>query len=238
MDNLNMRCASFNVLADAYIGYGDYSHVEASLLASGARIRGIVDLVNRFDADIVGLQEAELPLLDAFKLDGHWQVFWSPKGHDKPDGCLTLVREGINVSDFDTYSYSDNSGHIAQRLGIGKIAFANTHIKWAPIDTPSHIGVQQAKELVDFIGADGPAVIFADCNDQPGGPVRQLIEAAGFTNTVNNEPTAIVDQKLVALDLLSVRGLTAHAIKTGIDVSSIPSDECPSDHVPLLAELQ
>lgn len=232
-----MRCASFNVLADDYTSYGDYSHVEPELMQPGARISGIVDLVNSFAADIVGLQEVDVPLLNAFDSQTNWQTFWSPKGLDNPDGCLTLVRAGINVEHFAAYLYTDGSGHIAQCLSIGKILFANTHIKWAPADSPDHVGVRQVHEFINVIGAENPAVIFADCNDRPGGPVRHVIEAAGFTNALDDEPTAIVNQELVALDLLAVRGLAAEVIELNIDVSQIPNNTCPSDHMPILAEV-
>ena len=55
-----MRYATFNVLADAYIGYGDYSRVEPELLGTGARTQKLVQLVDSLEADVVGLQEVEV----------------------------------------------------------------------------------------------------------------------------------------------------------------------------------
>jgi endonuclease/exonuclease/phosphatase family metal-dependent hydrolase len=233
-----MRCATFNVLADAYTGYGDYSHVEPALLLPNARTQGLVQMIDGLEVDVIGLQEAEESLLRALEDTDKWQTFWSPKGRDKPDGCLTLVRPGLEVSGFETYHYSDGSGHIAQTLNIGRVLFANTHTKWAPADSPEHIGVAQTKELLEQVGREQPAVIFADCNDRPHGPVRQLIEGAGFTNVCEDEPTAIVNQELVALDLLAVRGVTAKCMTKKYDLASIPSRECPSDHIPVVAELE
>lgn len=57
-----MRYATFNVLADAYIGYGDYSRVEPELLRPGARTQKLVQLVDSLEADVVGLQEVEEPV--------------------------------------------------------------------------------------------------------------------------------------------------------------------------------
>jgi len=140
-----MRCATFNVLADAYTGYADYSHIDPELLLPQARAQGIVRLVNELGVDVVGLQEAEEPLVETFRQAGNWQALWSSKGRGKPDGCLTLVRHGIEIQRFDTHPYSDSSGHIMQLVRIGHVVFANTHIKWAPADSPEHIGVAQTK---------------------------------------------------------------------------------------------
>lgn len=233
-----MRCATFNVLADAYIGYGDYSHVDPELLLPDARIQGLVQLIDSLDVDIIGIQEAEVPLVQSLDETGNWQTLWSPKQGGKPDGCLTLVKHGIEITDFNTHAYDDESGHIMQTVQIGQVVFANTHIKWAPADSPQHIGVGQTTELLQQIRNEQRAVIFTDCNDRPNGPVRQLIEKADFENVCGNEPTALVNQEPVALDLLAVRGLTAKYISNKYNLHGIPNKDCPSDHIPVVAELE
>ena len=233
-----MKCATFNVLADAYIGYGDYSHVDPELLLPNARTNGIIQLIESLGVDVIGLQEVEKPLLQALDQTGNWQTFWSPKGRNKVDGCLTLVKHGITVDDFDTHYYADGSGHVMQTLNIGQVIFANTHIKWAPLDSTNHAGINQTTELLSRLGAKQPAVIFADCNDKPGGPVRRLIEGAGFVNASDDEPTAIVNQELVSLDIIAIRGIVATHISTQYHPHDIPNRDCPSDHIPLVAELK
>lgn len=74
-----MRYATFNVLADAYIGYGDYSHADPELLAPGARLDYIVQQVNDLAVDVIGLQEADRNLLEAFEGDRRWQAFGSQR---------------------------------------------------------------------------------------------------------------------------------------------------------------
>ena len=233
-----MRCATFNVLADAYIGYGDYSHVDPGLLLPNARTQGLVQLIDSLDVDVIGLQEAEEALVRGLDETGDWQTFWSPKRRGKLDGCLTLVKRGIEISEFYTHPYDDQSGHIMQAVRIGQVVFANTHIKWAPVDAPQHIGVTQTTELLNQIGPEQPAVIFADCNDRPNGPVRQLVEKAGFINVCGDYPTALVDQEPVALDLLAVRGITARCMTKDYHLTEIPNRDCPSDHIPVVAELE
>lgn len=232
-----MRCATFNVLADAYTSYGDYSHADPKLLQPGARTEGIIRLVEGLGVDIIGLQEADEPLLRAIGATGLWQTFWSPKGRNKPDGCLTLVKHGLEVAGFDTHLYGDGSGHVVQSVAINGVTFANTHIKWAPADDSDHAGVAQTKELLDYLSGKEKAVVFADCNDRPNGPVRRLVEAAGFINAHDDEPTAIVNQELVALDLLAVRGMSATRTTRQFDLTRIPNVECPSDHIPIVADI-
>ncbi len=232
---MRLRCASFNVLAEAYLTYGDYRHVTPGLLLSGARIPHILKLIASLEADVICLQEVELSLLSALSMHGEWQQFWSQKKGGEPDGCLTLVRQTIAVKNFVTRPYSDGSNHIMQSVVIGGVVFANTHIKWARANEPRHSGIAQTKELLGWLDAKQPAAIFADCNDRPGGPVRGLIEEAGFVNTCDNEPTALIGRERAALDIIAVRGVHAEGIKTAYSVDNIPNRQCPSDHIPVMA---
>lgn len=110
-------------------------------MAPGARMPSMLRFIDELQADVIGLQEAEAPLVQALNEMDRWQSFWSPKGRNKPDGCLTLVSQGIEVDDFETHLYGDQSGHVMQTLRNGRATLANTHIKWAPEDDPVHTGV-------------------------------------------------------------------------------------------------
>ena len=232
-----MRAATFNVLADAYLGYGEYSHVPSSLLEPEARIPGLIRTIKGLDAEIIALQEVETPLYHALQATDEWQTFWTPKGRSKPDGCLTLVRPGLEVKDFTAHEYSDGSGHSMQLLHIGRVAFANAHIKWAPEQSVDHIGASQVGELLATLGPEQPAVLFADSNDRPHGPVRQLIEDAGFTDIIGETPTALVNGQVVPIDVIAVRGLSATRLPNKYNVLAVPNEACPSDHIPVVAEL-
>lgn len=231
-----MKAVSFNVLADAYISYGDYSHVSPELLIPQTRIKPITQLLRSLDADVIGLQEADEALSASLNETGEWQTFWTQKGNDKPDGCLTLVKHDIAVSDFKSLEYSDGSGHIAQFIKIGEVVLANTHIKWAPIDSLDHVGVKQAEELIDSFESDR-AVLFADCNDRPNGPVREVIEKAGFVSLSGDIPTALVDQKAVSIDILATRAIQGRGLTQSYDLHQIPNTTCPSDHIPIEAQI-
>lgn len=232
-----MRYASFNVLADAYTSYGDYSHVDPKLMATGARLAHIVRQINALDAQVVGLQEADAVLVEAFEADVAWQSLWAQKGRNRPDGCLTLVRSDIAIDGYDAFEYEDGSGHVYQITQIGQLSVANTHIKWAPLGSNPHSGIVQTKQLLSALGDTQPAMILADCNDRPGGPVRQLVAEAGFTNVPGDRPTAIVNGSIVSLDLLAVRGVAGRDVTRDYAISAIPNEACASDHIPLVAEV-
>lgn len=228
------RCATWNVLADDYLRYANYSHAPQQLLLPGARLPLVLDVVARLDVDIIGIQEADSALVAAFDATDKWQVFWSSKNGGQPDGCLTLVKRGITTSGFWSRFYGDGSGHVAQSVTVGGLAFVNTHIMWPP----SSRGSVQAKELLRWLGLTKPAVVMADCNDRPYGLVRQYFEEAGFVNTCGLMPTAFMNGELDALDLLTVRGAHAEHIATGFDPTGTPSLACPSDHIPVLANIE
>lgn len=232
-----MRFATFNVLADAYTSYGDYSHANPALMQPGARLNHLSHQINNLSADIIGLQEVERSLVEIFEDDEDWQSFWTPKGRNKPDGCLTLVKSGVGVTAHESYQYDDGTGHIFQLTRIGGVVIANTHIKWAPEDDRHHIGVSQTQELLATLNNCEAAVIIADCNGRPGGKVQTMVEEAGFTSLSGERPTAVVNGQLVALDLLAIKGLRGTLIPCDYDLHTIPNETCASDHTPLVAEV-
>jgi mRNA deadenylase 3'-5' endonuclease subunit Ccr4 len=233
--NDRLRVASFNVLADEYLRNGDYSQVDPALLKRGARTLGLVAIINNLEADVVGLQEVEEPLVDALLQYSQWEGYYVQKSK-KVDGCLTLVRSDAPVDDYEQFTYTDGSGHVGQVLTVGGVAVANTHIRWAPVDDPQHVGVRQTRELLGHI-PQHKAVILADCNDRPGGPVRELVTDAGFTNTCDGEYTAIVNGVPAELDLAAVRGLKYSHRHSRQDIYSIPSAALPSDHLPVFTDI-
>lgn len=233
-----MRIATFNVLADAYIGWGDYSHADPKLLTAGARLSHIVRQVNDLNADVIGLQEADRNLVEAFESDPRWQSLWLPKGRGKSDGCLTLVASGVDIVDYIPGRYEDGSGHVFQVTQIGKRAIANTHIRWAPAEDPEHVGVLQARQLLRVLDNYQVAAILADCNDRAGGPVRTLVGKAGFAELSSDKPTAFFNQELAELDLLAIRGIKGRLRPNDYDLTTIPNRSCASDHIPLVADLE
>jgi endonuclease/exonuclease/phosphatase (EEP) superfamily protein YafD len=239
---MQLRCVTFNVLADAYLGYGDYSQVAPRLMVPGARLPHLLRCIANLDADVVAIQEAELPLVAALEKTGDWDVFWSQKhgnGRDKPDGCLLLTRLPLAATGFKTYGLGDESGHIAQSVRVRGVTLANTHIKWAPEGSPYHVGVQQMRQLLRQLHGVTHAVIFSDCNDVPRGPVRECARANGFSMLVpESVPTALVNGQLDSLDIIAARGVMGKYVATDLSPRGVPTEQCPSDHIPLVVNIQ
>jgi hypothetical protein len=232
-----LRCASLNVLADAWLDRDNYTNMEPHLFQPGARIPNLLQLIASLQAHVIALQEVEAPLVAALAQTGEWKPYWSQKQGGEPDGCLTLVRHDIQVEDDATYVYSDGTYRVMQSVTLGNVVFANTHIQYAPPSHHPHLGVAQTKELLGWLGEEQPAVILADCNDRPGGPVRALIEGAGFY-TSGNEPTALIGEERAALDIIAVRGVRAEHIKAELPQEVIPNANYPSDHIPVMAYIE
>lgn len=172
-----MRIGTFNVLADAYLHYGDSLPSDPKLQKSGSRIEPLKKVINSLEADVLTLQEVD-----------------------------------------------------------GKLALVNTHLKWSPPDDPEHKGLGQARELLAYLG-DQPAVILVDCNDRPGGPVRQCFAGAGFHDLVGDTPTARVDGQTVPIDIIAPRGVAGRLMPPS-HAPTKPNRQVPSDHIPVLADIK
>lgn len=223
-----LKFVTFNVLADAYLGNGLYRYLPKRLFRPGARIKRLVKIIKRFDADVIGLQEVERPLVDALTKTGLWNLYWTQK-EGAPDGCLLLVRKGVQIDAFRELFYQDGSGHVIQLLIIGSVTVVNTHIKWDVRDA-------QLRELLMEIGI-GNTVLLGDFNIRPHEPARELLYYAGFTNVWGNEPTAFIANREgpAALDILATRGSWGERVplKLGMffKLPRIPNRRWPSDHI-------
>ena len=235
-----VRVASFNVLAVAYLDHGTYTPEALALLRSDGRIPRLLQYIDSVGADVIGLQEVERPLVVALRETGEWQVYWTAKRRNMPDGCVLLVRKGIDAKSFDVMAYPDGTGHVLQSLRIGGVLFVNTHIIWSPEDATPHFGAGQMYEVIRYFGGR-PGVLLADCNGRPGGRVRTLLDGAGFTNVWGDAPTALVVKNGVTeeapIDLIAVRGIEAVRVGMLPSVRGIPSPACPSDHRIIVADV-
>jgi hypothetical protein len=154
----------------------------------------------------------------------------------------TVLEENVLV-----YSAGDPKwGHHAHVVtlddGHGQVwTVANTHMRWGAPGTPpeQHLGVANARELTASVESRPVAVIAADTNDRPNGPAKEALLTAGYRFVHGDEPTAIPnDKEPISIDVIAARGATCMPVPTGVALEKpMPRRECPSDHVPLLADL-
>lgn len=235
-----LRLASFNVLAVAYLNHGTYTPGAITLLRGPERVPRLVQTIENLGADIIGLQEVETSLVSALSATQKWHLLWTRKSGDKPDGCLLMVRRGIGMFKFDDMTFPDGTGHVMQSVEIGGVTIVNTHLKWSPEQSKRHFGVEQAQTVIGHL-QNRPAVVMGDCNGRPGGRVRALFDENGFCNAWGDLPTALIVKDGVSerapIDLIAGRGVKIVSAGMPPEVDGIPNRRCPSDHVPILADI-
>jgi mRNA deadenylase 3'-5' endonuclease subunit Ccr4 len=253
--------ATYNVLATAYLGRGDYSAVPPALLDPRWRIPALVRHVAALNADVVCLQEVESPAfaslqegLSALGYDGLYELKAA-----KPDGCATFFRTArfdqrkavrLEYRD-DEKGPGDHSGFVALMTALthdGRtLGVANTHLRWDRPGTAKaqQVGHRQAVELIAACRAFEPAcdgwVVCGDFNRGPNSEVVTTFRAAGFDfahaampsarSAVANRHASLIDH-LFHTASLAASPIAPPAVS---DETALPSAEQPSDHLPLLA---
>lgn len=254
---------TYNVLATAYLGRGDYSGVDHDLLDPDYRTPALVRHLLALEADVLCLQEVEADVFDAlraalepFAYSGHIEF----KGRSKPDGCATFFRTTVfDPSSSTRLEYHDDelgpgqhSGFLAllttlthqrRRLGV-----ANTHLRWDKSGTPKakQIGHRQAVELIEACRTSSPAcdawIVCGDFNRGPTSEVAATFRAAGFEFAHATRPqarSAVTNRRASLIDhLFYSPALKANPIDppSVSDRLLLPSRDQPSDHLPIASE--
>ncbi len=237
---------SWNVLADAYIRPAYYPRVEPALLEPGARTRAIVELVEASDADVVCLQEVEPAVLRALP---RWDLRHAKK-RGKPDACAIAARRRAAIEELRTFAFADgapdreDSGHVAMiaivAVGSTRVQIATTHLRWDRPDTPpgERWTVRQARELIDAIDPEIPAIVCGDLNVEPHDEAYEMLLAAGLVDPCADlAPTSNPNGRAKRIDhVLHAPELRAR-VAPGLaveDATPLPSRAMPSDHVPVV----
>ena len=203
-----------------------------------------------YDCDVIAFQEAETALVDLVvqRMDTH-DVRWCPKGNNRPDGCMTAVRRTLTIAGEQRVAYRDGaepSGHVAHVLDLvdpngAWLRVINTHLRWAPPGTPLdvHVGVTQMHEALTHVDDGSAAVLVGDLNDLEEGPTRVAMAERGLHEVQGAEATAYVEHLgRQALDVIAVTPAVRASGWIGVEVASpLPNAMCPSDHVPVLADV-
>jgi hypothetical protein len=128
--------ATFNVLGNSHTGPGG----KAAGMASGpVRIRGAVQLLDRYGVDVVGLQEFQRPQTVAFtRLAGSTYALWSAPGDT--ENAIAYLRDRWSLVGAQTVAIPYFNGHtrrmpvvrLADRSSGAQVTFINVH---TPADT-------------------------------------------------------------------------------------------------------
>jgi mRNA deadenylase 3'-5' endonuclease subunit Ccr4 len=260
---MSFTVATYNVLATAYLGHGDYAAVPPALLHSARRVPALVRHVASLDADLLCLQEVEADVFTALQ-DGLGSLGYAGryerKGRGKPDGCATFHRTALLTPRSSVrLEYHDeekgpgsHSGFVALLLALEQggrlLGVANTHLRWDPPGTPRdrQVGYRQAAELLEACRHFEPPcdgwVVCGDFNRRPEGEVVAAFGKAGLAFAHAGRPhvrSAVANRRASLLDYLfysatlCCRPLDPPPVSDG---TLLPSAEQPSDHLALMAE--
>ncbi|MDY7230403.1 endonuclease/exonuclease/phosphatase family protein [Hyalangium rubrum] len=256
---MDLRIASYNILADAYLKPEWFPHTPADLLRPQGRQEALTQRITGLDADIVCLQEVEpnsfAALQRALEPRGYSGVL-ALKQQGRPDGCAVFHRMerclGHRAHYFgDRLEDGRISGNLALVVdfdaGGDRLRVACTHLRWDRPDKPveQHQGMQQATELLEeLVRRDSEAlwVVGGDFNAQPGDPLVRAFAAAGLLDAYagRHQPTCNANGRPKTIDFLfHSRALQAQPVRLlELDAQTpMPSETEPSDHLPIAARL-
>ncbi|NOK38887.1 hypothetical protein HMI49_37445 [Corallococcus exercitus] len=256
---MDLRIASYNILADAYVKPEWFPHTPADLLRPRSRDALLARRILALDADIVCLQEVEpdsfAALQEALAPRGYAGVM-AQKQQGRPDGCAVFHRLDRSPG-HRAYYFSDRledgrvSGHLALvvdfDVGGARLRVACTHLRWDRPDRPveQHQGMQQATELINELLRKDPEALWIVCGDfnaRPGEPLVQAFEATGLRDAYagQHQPTCNANGEPKAIDFL----FHSSALRAWPDRlpaldarTPLPSEQEPSDHLPISARL-
>jgi CCR4-NOT transcription complex subunit 6 len=261
--DMTFKAATYNVLATAYLGKGDYSAVAPDLLEPERRVPALVRHVIGLGADLLCLQEVEADAFAALEealgplgFAGCYE--W--KGRGKPDGCATFFRASVfALRHRARLEYQDrekgpdsHSGHVALLLALEHesrlLGVANTHLRWDRPRTRKNdqVGHRQAVELLDACRHFEPPcagwIVCGDFNRRPESEVVATFRQAGFEHTHAGRPhvrSAVTNGRTSLIDyLFHTEQLRSRPIDPPAvsDATVLPAPDQPSDHLALLAE--
>ncbi|MEK7465794.1 MAG: endonuclease/exonuclease/phosphatase family protein [Planctomycetota bacterium] len=245
--------ASWNVLADAYIRADLYKDCHPDAIDPALRFGRLVDGIEALNADVVCLQEVQEDFSSRLAVAIPWKRCFAKKGGGRKDGCEIRMRPPAAPGPWDSFRYSDGSGHVAivaiVPLPEGPVAVATTHLKWDPPGTPAEkrFGFRQADELIAGLRerASGlPWIACGDFNVTADDPVLARFAEAGLRDAYASMPRANtcvangrarrIDFLLYTADLMS----NPRPLPLLADDAILPSIRVPSDHLPIAATFE
>lgn len=131
----------------------------------------IVDGLRTMQPDLIALQEVALPSNNAQwivdQLDGY-EVFVCPKTGLKREREALAILSRLPVEEHATLPLivQDRVAHqVTVRHGQIRLAFANTHLYWNPLDDAPRL--KQVRSLLDWLPGDLPTIVCGDFNAEP-----------------------------------------------------------------------
>ncbi len=245
-----LSVATWNVLSPAFTTPERYPSVDASVLDATYRINRITDWVLSNQINVTCLQEATWPLVDKLTSAlGPERVLWLPREFRRSDGLAIVLSAEVAVLNYEelTMPSSKDRSRVAQvmdfRFNDTFYSLANVHISWAaPTDERgSNRALTQIRTVLNALASHSPDthILVGDVNAPPNSKLRGLLAEEGLVELQGDSPTAYVNGHPASLDVITARNVRAKMRPPLFDSSRpLPSPQCPSDHIPLTADLE
>lgn len=239
---------TWNVLAPSYVRPSYYPRSDARYLDPKWRAPAVVARARALDCDLMCFQEVEVATFDALRmaLAEMEYVGLHALKQNKPDGCAVFFRVGrFQLVESRRIVFRDGSGHVAQLVTFDhegrRIAVVNTHLKWDPHDTPAALkfGFRQASEIVVALQTEraqhAAQIICGDLNVTPESEVIETLRSADFVPAHTGVFSCNSNGAAKLIDYVLSRGLHVDPIAPRVidDETPLPSEDEPSDHLPL-----
>lgn len=241
-----IRVVSWNVLADAYLRDEYFPHTPPEVLERGPRRKAVVDRLERLaGVEVLCLQEVDGQLfaLAQERLKDSTGHHFKKRG--KGEGVAIFVRHALTQEPkFKEHAFSDLSGHVALGVSFADVTIVSSHLKWAPDGTApgEHPGRGQLAEILDT-WSTGTRVVCGDFNAVPTSDVLELARERGLQDayaSIDAAYTCNANGKRKRIDYI-LHTADFRATPTPLpeitDDTPLPSENEPSDHLPIEARL-
>jgi mRNA deadenylase 3'-5' endonuclease subunit Ccr4 len=250
---------SNNILANSYVKPEWFTRTESKYLDWNFRKQLLADKLKELQSDIICLQEVEQDAFDFLvKVLASYKYIGIYKSKiNKPDGCACFYRsDKLNLEGVTVHYYNDktngetNSGHLAIitkfKFDIGIVGVINTHLKWDKNKENNHIGLIQIRELVEsFVNVDTNVYGWIICGDLNSVPSSAVVKELTNNNFIDiyaskEQNTSNSNFKAKRVDYIfcskEING-TPKEIREIDDMSPLPAESEPSDHLAITATL-
>ncbi len=222
-----LRVGTYNI----HYGYDDVWHLTLEEIAQTIEDSG---------ADVVALQEVDTGRMTSYLTDNAYylarrlrmQAIYLPTV-EHLTGIALLTRAPVVTSGGTLVtSLQEQTGVVHAQVGVGGTTLYTYGIWMGLSDEDTQT---QIREALDFIGERSPATLGGDFNAEPGSPVAQAVEAAGFVDpfvALGIDPAPLTDPAInptKRIDFVWVRGLQP--------VSAWVPDSLASDHRMVVVEV-
>lgn len=252
----SFKVMSYNILADKFCKYGDYSQVAEEDLKWANRKHNLIEYILNIKADVICLQEVDVAAYDFISQKlahyGYAAIYGDSLDTKNNDAVMTLYKNSkfkLAKTKIIAFPNSSKTFLISELLETTnkKISIVNVKIKWDDSNKKlkDHIGYKQINFLISNLLPlieSGPLLICGDFNVEPDGMcLHKINEFLDDIHANTDYKTFNENRYLKRIDYIFYNKFVKHNnysqyIKLTPD-TVLPSKNQPSDHLPVVATI-